>query len=47
MKNMVIGVVIGLFIGGGIAFAASRGVLQNGNGVEVGTASNPLVIQTN
>lgn len=41
------GLIIGLFIGStiiGVAWAAERATLQNGAGVEIGTASNPLYI---
>lgn len=41
------GLIIGLIIGSagiGIAWAAERATLQNGAGVEIGTASNPLYI---
>jgi hypothetical protein len=45
MKNLFIGFIIGLILGGGIAWAATRAVLQSGSGEELGTTTNPLYIQ--
>ena len=46
MKNFVIGVLVGLILGGGIAWAYSVGVtLQDSTGNVTGTSSNPIYIQ--
>ena len=45
MKNLIIGLLIGLVLGGGIALAAQGLVLQSGNGRELGTTANPMYIQ--
>lgn len=45
MKKFIVGLLIGLTLGGGIAWAASRVSLQNGAGLEVGTTSNPLYVK--
>lgn len=44
MRNIFIGVIIGMLLGGGIVYAAQRVVLVNGQGSELGTASNPINI---
>ena len=44
MKNLIIGIIIGMAISAPIAWAASRMTLVNGQGIEIGTASNPLYI---
>jgi hypothetical protein len=44
MKRFILGLVIGLVIGGGVAFAASRIVLVNGTGNEIGNTSNPVYV---
>ena len=46
MRNFIVGLMIGLLLGGGIAWAATRAVLQGGNGQELGTAANPLQVQS-
>lgn len=45
--NIFIGIVIGMALGGSIAWAAMRITLQSGSGIEAGTTANPLVIHTN
>jgi type III secretory pathway component EscT len=45
-KGLIIGVIIGIAVGAPVAWAAARATLQNGQGVEIGTASNPLYIQS-
>jgi hypothetical protein len=45
MRNLVIGFIIGMILGGSIAYAATRATLQNGSGVEIGTATSPIYIQ--
>ena len=43
MKQFIIGFIIGAFLATAItAYAASRWVWVDGNGVELGTASNPI-----
>ena len=44
MKKFLVGFLLGMLLGGGIAWAATRAVLQDGNGNELGTAANPLYI---
>ena len=45
MRNLIIGVVMGLLIGGGVGYAASRYIaLQSADGTAI-SASNPLPIQ--
>lgn len=47
MKNFVIGLLIGITLGGGIAYAATRNIiLQSADGIAI-SASNPLPIQLN
>jgi len=44
MRNLVIGIIIGMLVGGGVAFAATRHIiLQSANGIAI-SASNPLPI---
>jgi hypothetical protein len=45
MKNLITGMLIGMILGGGIAWAAQGLVLQSGNGRELGTTANPMYIQ--
>lgn len=45
MRNFIYGVMAGIIITGGVAWAAQRVTLQNGGGTEVGTTANPLYIQ--
>lgn len=45
MRNLLIGIIIGLTLGGGMAWAATRCSLQSGDGRELGTTTNPLYIQ--
>lgn len=47
MKNIIIRIIIGLAIGGGIAWAFTEICLQDITGNYVGTASNPLYITNN
>ena len=43
MKNFITGFIIGAMIAtAATAYAASRMVLVNGSGVEIGTTTNPL-----
>lgn len=45
MRNLIIGFFLGaLFVG--VAWAAQRAVLVDGGGNELGTAGNPLYIQS-
>ncbi len=45
-KYIFIGILIGMLIGGSIAWAASRIVMVSGaSGAELGTATNPLIVQ--
>lgn len=47
MRNFFIGLLIGLTLGGGVAYAATRMIiLQSADGVAI-SASNPLPIQLN
>lgn len=45
MKNFILGVIVGLLVGGGIAYAAGRVILINTAGAHIGTTSNPLYIK--
>lgn len=45
MRNFFIGVMLGMLVGGGIAWAASSIVWVNDAGQAMGTASNPIYIQ--
>ena len=45
MKNFLIGIMCGLVLSGGVAWAATRCSLQDGIGREVGTTSNPLIVE--
>lgn len=48
MKNIFIGIIIGIILCSGIAWAKSLYIiLQDQNGNNVGTVSNPLVVTTN
>lgn len=47
MRNIIIGIIIGLFLGAGIAWAAMRIQLDDGNGNILGTTTSPLNITTN
>jgi hypothetical protein len=44
MKNIIIGIVIGLILGSTIAWAAMRIQLDDGNGNILGTTASPLYI---
>lgn len=45
MRNFIMGLIVGILLGGGVAWAAMRVSLQDGTGNEVGTTSNPLYIE--
>ena len=45
IKGLIIGVIIGIAVGAPVAWAAARATLQNGQGVEIGTESNPIYIE--
>lgn len=45
MRKFIYGFIIGAVLASVVtAYAAQRAKLQNGSGVEIGTASNPLFI---
>ena len=44
MRNILIGVIIGLLIGGGIAWAAGQFMWVDGSGYSVGTATKPVYV---
>lgn len=45
MKKLIIGFMLGLIFGSvTLVYAASRFVLVNGSGVELGTSTNPIHI---
>lgn len=47
MNKFIIGFVIGLILGASVtAYAAAHYVWVNGNGVELGTATNPVYVTT-
>lgn len=47
MKNFIAGIIVGIILGGGIAWAATyRIILQSSNGTAI-SASNPLPIYIN
>lgn len=46
MRNLIIGIVIGLLLGAGLAWAATRAVPVNGSYIELGTTANPMVVST-
>jgi hypothetical protein len=46
MRNIIIGVIVGLLVGGGIAWAAVSITLRNGQDIEVGTSANPIYIHS-
>jgi hypothetical protein len=43
--TFIIGLVVGLVIGSGIAYAAARVILSNSSGRDIGTTSYPLYIK--
>ena len=45
MKKFIFGLITGLILGGGIAWAATSIVWVDNNGKALGTASNPIYIQ--
>jgi len=46
MRNFIFGLLIGLVLGGGIAWAATVYIsLQDASGTEFGTESNPIYIE--
>lgn len=47
MRNFIIGLIVGIMLCGSFAYAASRIVLVNGSGNELGTSANPLIVRTN
>lgn len=47
MKNFILGLLIGLALGGGIAWAAQGVHLERGNGTEIGTTENPVYVTLN
>lgn len=46
MKNFIIGLIVGVMIGGGMAWAAVRIQLDGGNGNILGTTASPLYVQS-
>ena len=44
MQGLLIGILLGMLVGGGAVYAATRAVLQDGSGNELGTATNPIYI---
>jgi len=44
-KPFLIGLIAGLLLGSGIAWAASRITLVNGSGNEIGITGSPLYVQ--
>lgn len=44
MRNFIIGLIIGLILGGGVSFAASRFGVVDDKGNLIGTAANPMYI---
>ena len=47
MKKFIAGLIVGIVLGGGIAWAASSIRWVDNSGVLVGTSSNPVYVQTN
>ena len=45
LQGIIIGVLAGMLLGGTVVYAASRATLVSGNGNELGTTSNPIVVQ--
>ena len=45
MQGLIIGTIIGLLVGGTVVYAASRATLVKGDGTEIGTTANPIVVQ--
>ena len=47
MRNLTIGIIIGMMIGGGVAWAAAKGIVWvDGGNNAMGTATNPVYIQS-
>ena len=43
-RDIIVGIIIGMMLGGTIAYAATRAVLEDGSGNELGTATNPIYV---
>lgn len=45
MKNFILGLIFGLVLSGGIAYASSQFKLVDGGGRDFGTETNPIYVQ--
>ena len=45
MRNFILGFILGSIVFGTLAWAATRATLEGGNGVELGTTANPIIVE--